>query len=77
MAVYTHCCRAQPLRQLGFLVEIAQKYKCGCTNTACVIESLAKADGGSISEVVKTCPFRMVIMYISCQLTLQFWTCLL
>ena len=20
MAVYTHCCRAQPLRQLGFLV---------------------------------------------------------
>ena len=23
MAVYTHCCRAQPLRQLGFLVTIA------------------------------------------------------
>ena len=22
MAVYTHCCRAQPLRQLGFLVKI-------------------------------------------------------
>jgi len=21
MAVYTHCCRAQPLRQLGFLVK--------------------------------------------------------
>jgi len=20
MAIYTHCCRAQPLRQLGFLV---------------------------------------------------------
>ena len=25
MAVYTHCCRAQPLRQLGFLVYSARK----------------------------------------------------
>jgi len=23
MAVYTHCCRAQPLRQLGFLVTLS------------------------------------------------------
>jgi len=24
MAVYTHCCRAQPLRQLGFLVNFGE-----------------------------------------------------
>ena len=37
--------------------EIARKYRCGRTRTACVIESLAKADGDSISEVMKTSPF--------------------
>ena len=26
MAVYTHCCRAQPLRQLGFLVYVKRHY---------------------------------------------------
>ena len=27
MAVYTRCCRAQPLRQLGFLVHVRQTHR--------------------------------------------------
>jgi len=37
--------------------DTAQKYGCGHTKTACIIESLAKADSDGIAEVLKTSPF--------------------
>jgi len=38
MAVYTHCCRVQPLRQLGFLVVITLCFTAVCVTCCdCVI----------------------------------------
>jgi len=50
MAVYTHCCRAQPLRQLGFLVYIIlilASYR--CTHSHVQVSWLGVQVGGHLA----------------------------